>query len=123
MGRTATVEDLLAQWIAAFNSRDLDAHMALYAEDALLFGSVDTLQLGRAQIRAYFAKRPPGVHVVSYPMPRVMPLAANVVATAGPVDFADGNRPMPYRMTWVLVRHDGDWRIAQHHGSPRSGSS
>ncbi|SHG49047.1 conserved hypothetical protein [Kaistia soli DSM 19436] len=121
MSRTSTIESLLEQWIAAFNSRDLDAHMALYTEDALLFGSVDTLHVGRAVIRTYFARRPPGVHVVSYPMPTVLQLAPDIAATAGHVDFADGDSPMPYRMTWMLVRRAGDWRIAQHHGSPRVG--
>ena len=47
MGITPTIETLLAEWIAAFNSHDLDAHMELYTEDATLFGSVDELQVGR----------------------------------------------------------------------------
>jgi uncharacterized protein (TIGR02246 family) len=122
MTGTATVEALLARWIAAFNSHDLDAHMALYTEDAMLFGSVDTLQVGRANIRSYFAGRGPGVHVQSYPMPRVAMLTDDVAVTAAHVDFADGDRPMPYRVTWVLVKCDGNWQIAQHHGSPRFGS-
>jgi uncharacterized protein (TIGR02246 family) len=121
MADTPTVEALLAQWIAAFNSHDLDAHMVLYAEDAVLFGSVDELQIGRPNIRIYFSGRGPGVRVKSYPMPRVALLGENVAATAGHVDFADGDEPMPYRMTWVLVKRDGNWRIAQHHGSPRRG--
>jgi uncharacterized protein (TIGR02246 family) len=122
MSRTPTVEALHGQWVEAFNSRDLDKHMALYAEDAVLFGSVDALQIGRDAIRAYFSRRPPGVHVASYPMPRVAVLGPDVAATAGHVEFADGDTPMPYRLTWVLVRKDGDWRIAQHHGSPRTGA-
>ena len=31
--------------------------MALYTEDATLFGSVDELQVGRSAIRDYFGKR------------------------------------------------------------------
>jgi uncharacterized protein (TIGR02246 family) len=121
MSQTPTIESLLAAWVAAFNSRDLDAHMALYREDALLFGSVDDLKVGRDAIRAYFAARPPGVHVAAYPMPTVLLLGEDHAATAGHVDFADGDAPMPYRVTWMLVRQGGDWRIAQHHGSPRQG--
>jgi uncharacterized protein (TIGR02246 family) len=122
MASTPTIEALLAQWIAAFNSHDLDAHMALYEEEATLFGAVDELQVGRAAIRNYFGGRGPGVRVKSYPMPRVRLLSPDIAVTAGHVDFADGAEPMPYRMTWVLVRRDGNWRIAQHHGSPRRGS-
>lgn len=120
--KTPTIESLLSQWIAAFNSRDLDQHMALYKADATLFGAVDALQIGRDAIRAYFAKRPPGVHVKAYPMPRVALLSDTLAVTAGHVEFANGDAPMPYRMTWVLVKDGDDWRIAQHHGSPRTGA-
>jgi uncharacterized protein (TIGR02246 family) len=122
MAQTSTPEALLAEWIAAFNAYDLDRHMRLYMENATLFGSTDELQVGREAIRAYFAKRPPTVRVVSYPMPRVTPVSPDLALTAGHVEFALGDEPMPYRMTWVLVRQDGQWRIAQHHGSPRLGS-
>ena len=58
MTATPTFEGLLKEWIEAFNSHDLDRHMALYTEDATLFGSVDELQVGRDAIRTYFGKRP-----------------------------------------------------------------
>lgn len=119
MSQTPTVESLHRQWIAAFNSHDLDIHMALYAEDATLFGAVDELQTGKAAIRAYFGGRGPGVMVKAYPLPRIAMLSPDIAVTAGHVDFADGSEPMPYRMTWVLVRQEGNWRIMQHHGSPR----
>ena len=121
MTATPTVESLLEEWIEAFNSHDLDRHMALYAEDATLFGSVDELKVGREAIRAYFGRRPPTVHVKAYPMPQVRDVGSDVKVSAGFVEFADGDTPLPYRMTWVLVRHDGNWRITQHHGSPRRG--
>ena len=121
MSTTPTVEALHAQWVVAFNSHDLDAHMSLYLEDAMLFGAIDELQVGRPAIRAYFSGRGPDVRVKSYPMPQVAMLGPDVAVTAGHVDFADGAQPSPYRMTWVLVKRDGDWRIAQHHGSRRIG--
>ena len=121
MTETPTVEILLQQWIEAFNSHDLDSHVELYTEDATLFGSIDELQVGRNAIRNYFGKLAPSVHVKAYPMPHVRQREANVAVTAGWVDFADGDTPSPYRMTWVLVRHGGNWRITQHHGSPRRG--
>lgn len=119
MPGTPTVDSLLSQWIDAFNAHDLDRHMALYAEDAMLFGSTDTLQDGRDNIRAYFAGRGPGVRVARYHMPLVRHLGDDIAVTAAHVDFADGDTPMPYRVTWTLKRDGGNWRIVQHHGSPR----
>ena len=121
MTATPTVESLHAQWVEAFNSHDLDRHMELYTEDAMLFGSVDELQGDRNAIRAYFGKRPPGIRVKSYPTPLVRYPVADAAITAGHVDFANGSELMPYRMTWVLVQRGGNWKIAQHHGSPRQG--
>jgi uncharacterized protein (TIGR02246 family) len=121
MADTPTIEALLAQWIDAFNKHDLDAHMALYTEDATLFGAVDPLQIGREAVRAYFAARGPNVHVKSYHAPVVTHMGTDHATTAADVDFADGDTPMPYRVTWALVRVGGNWRIAQHHGSRRHG--
>ncbi len=122
MTATPTVDRLLAEWIAAFNAHDLDRHMALYTEDAMLFGSIDELQVGRDAVRGYFSRVPATVQVKAYPMPLVRHVSDDVVVTGGHVDFADGDQPDPFRMTWVLVRRDGNWRIAQHHGSPRRGT-
>jgi len=115
----ATIEALVAAWVDAFNSHDLDRHVRLYTEDALLFGSTDELYRGRDGVRAYFGKLPADASVRSYPTPVVRHLDDGTAVTAGYVDFADGDLLLPYRMTWTLVRRDGDWKIAQHHGSPR----
>jgi uncharacterized protein (TIGR02246 family) len=116
--QTPTIEALHSAWIAAFN-RDLDAHMGLYTQDATLFGSKPELSVGKAAIRAYFSVLAPQVSVRRYPMPRIAMLSPDVAATAGEVDFADGDKVLPYRMTWLLVKQGGAWRIVQHHGSPR----
>ena len=121
MIETPTIETLLNRWIEAFNSHDLDRHMQLYTEDATLFGSVDELQIGRDAVRRYFGRVASTVRVAAYPMPHVRLIANDVAVSAGHVDFADGDKPVPYRMTWVLVRRDGNWKITQHHGSPRRG--
>ena len=122
MSDTPTIETFLEKWISAFNSHDLDAHMELYLEDAVLFGAVDELKVGREAIRQYFGARAPRARVVSYPLPMSKLLSPDIAITAGHVDFADGDQINPYRMTWVLMKRDGNWRIAQHHGSPRNGT-
>lgn len=114
-----TIEALIAAWVEAFNSHDLDRHVALYTEDALLFGSTDELYRGRDGIRAYFGKLPAHASVRNYPPPVTRQLDDGTAITAGYVDFADGAQLLPYRMTWTLVRREGQWKIAQHHGSPR----
>jgi len=121
MADTTTIEGFLAEWIAAFNAHDLDRHMALYAEDAILFGAVDELQVGRDAVRRYFGARGPDVRVEAYPLPLVRMPRPDIAITAGPVEFADGDQPMPYRVTWVLMRGEKGWQIVQHHGSPRRG--
>lgn len=121
MAATPTIDSLIACWIDAFNAHDLDRHMDLYTPDAMLFGSVDVLQDGRAAIRTYFANRPAGTCVISYPPPRVREVSADVAVTSGHVVFGDGANPMPYRLSWTVVKRDGDWKIAQHHGSPQRG--
>jgi uncharacterized protein (TIGR02246 family) len=121
MAATPTIDDLREQWIAAFNAHDLDKHMALYAEDATLIGSTDTLHIGRAAIRSYFKGRGPKVHVKNYPKPTLQQITPDVAITVGHVDFADGEKPMPYRVSWTLMKQQGNWRIVHHHGSPRLG--
>lgn len=115
----STLEGFHKRWVEVFNSHDLDAHAALYTEDAMLFGSMPELIIGRAAIRDYFGGPGPEVHVAHYPFPRVVMISDSVAATAAYVDFADGDTLMPYRVTWMLVKADGEWKIAQHHGSPR----
>ena len=119
MPQTPTIEALVAAWVEAFNKHDLDTHVGLYTEDATLFGSRADLSIGRQAIRAYFSRLGSGVHVQRYHKPHVVQLTPEVAASAAYVDFADGETPSPYRMTWMLVKRDGNWPIAQHHGSPR----
>jgi uncharacterized protein (TIGR02246 family) len=121
MTSTPTIEHLVSEWIEAFNAHDLDRHMALYTADAMLFGAVDELQDGREAVRTYFGNRGPHVRVAQYPPPQVRMIGEGMAVTAGHVDFADGDTPVPYRLSWALVRQDGNWKIAQHHGSPRRG--
>ena len=119
MPKTPTVEALRRLWVDVFNSHDVETHALLYTEDAMLFGSIPALVTGRDGIKAYFAGRGPGVRVHQYPEPHQVTVTPDVVATAAHVDFADGDEMMPYRVTWLLVKQGENWRIAQHHGSPR----
>ena len=52
MNSTPTLDSIRTQWVDAFNAHDIDAHVQLYTEDAMLFGSDDALHRGHAGIRA-----------------------------------------------------------------------
>ena len=65
-------------------------------------------------------ERPSGTYGTR-PTPGVHRLAPDVAVTAGRVDFSDGVTVTPFRVTWVLQRRDGAWRIAHHRGSTLPG--
>jgi uncharacterized protein (TIGR02246 family) len=119
MAQDDSIDAFRDAWVAAFNSKDLDRHMALYRPEAVLFGSIAELVVGRDAIRGYFGRVPASVLVKRYGPLEVRAIGPYAVCTAAHLDFADGDTPMPYRMTWVLVRDGGSWQILQHHGSPR----
>lgn len=119
MSSTPTLDSLRTQWVDAFNAHDIDAHVQLYTEDAMLFGSDDMLHRGHFGVRRYFGGLPPDASVRDFPAPVTVHLSPDTAVLAGYVDFADGDALLPYRLTWALVRHNGHWKIAQHHGSPR----
>ena len=103
MTATPTVEACSPEWIAAFNAHDLDRHMQLYTEDAILFGSVDELQNGRETIQGLFRRaaswRPREAHIRC---PRCRQVAPDVRGHRGPCATSPtATRPSPYRMTWV----------------------
>ena len=123
MSSTPTLDSLRTQWVDAFNAHDLNAHVQLYTEDAMLFGSDDMLHRGHAGVRRYFGGLPPDGSVRDFPAPVIVHLSPDTAVLAGYVDFADGDALLPYRLTWALVRQSGHWKIAQHHGSPRKSRS
>lgn len=123
MPETPTIETLCLQWADAFNARDLARHVRLYTADAMLFGSTDELYRGHSGVHDYFAGLPASVQISNVPAPAVTRLSDEVAVTAAHVDFTDGEKLLPYRLTWALVLRGGNWRIAQHHGSPRRGQT
>lgn len=116
---TPTIESVHAQWVTAYNTHDLDLHVALYTEDATLFGGRPDLMFGHEGIRAYFSQFGEQDRVNAFPAPHVVMIRDDIAALSGYVDFFDNGQIVPYRMTWLLVKQNGDWKIAQHHGSPR----
>jgi uncharacterized protein (TIGR02246 family) len=120
---TAQVEAATARWIDAFNRRDIDAIVALYAPDAVFFGtSSPVLRDKPALVREYFqgltrlgadARNAVGEHRVQ--------LLGNVALNSGYYTLTrqqDGKQTAsPARFTFVYQRRGGQWLIVAHHSS------
>ena len=111
---------IIAKWSAAFARLDADALSALYSRHALFFGSNPTLYRGRDGVKAYFAGLP-GWKTQSVRFAEVSVEAAGteVVNMAGTANFAVDDAALTVKLTWVLLREDGDWKIVSHHVSSR----
>ena len=108
---------LRARWALAFAARDLEGVAALYAPDALFFGSTPELYRGHAGVRAYFAGLSPDISLEGFEEPELVRVAPGVFATAGFCRFRFGTEPRRYRLTWVIAERDGGWVTVQHHAA------
>jgi len=116
---------VVEKWSKAFADADLDGIMSLYASDALFFGTLDkTLTTQPAGIREYFER------ALFFGRPRTATLQDHSVATLGDslvvvagLDMVTGTRDgkvvsAPGRITFVLEKRAGDWKIIHFHRSP-----
>ena len=112
----------LERWARGFNDGDASAVAALYAPDAVIWGTLaQTLTTTPQDIETYFVqaaraglKTTLGQHVASR-------ISDACVVDAGHYDFtrvADGQAVViPARYSFVLVQRDGAWMITHHHSS------
>jgi uncharacterized protein (TIGR02246 family) len=122
------MNDMVAQmqrrWAEAFARADPDALAALYAEDALFFGSMPDLYLQRSGVRRYFETLPKGYEAAAFGETQTVEINPDLIVSAGFVTFAgerEGERfNLLYRMSWTLTRSEQDWRIVSHHASPKN---
>ena len=117
-----TVSGIIEKWSAAFNRLDADALSSLYSRNAFFFGSKSQLYRGNAGVAAYFNALPrwssPSVQFTDLMTAPVGPDLINVAGTASFV-VGDGAAPLSVKLTWVIVREEGDWKIASHHVSSK----
>jgi uncharacterized protein (TIGR02246 family) len=118
-----TVSDIIEKWSAAFNRLDADMLAGLYSSNAFFFGSKSQLYRGNEGVAAYFNALPgwssPAVQFTDRATAQVNSDLINFAATAS---FAvDGNTaPLSVKITWVIAREDGDWKIVSHHVSSQT---
>jgi hypothetical protein len=85
---------------------------------ALPVGSTAQLFTGTDGVRTYFSKLPAGI---KFKMGDQQAIAhgPDLLFNSGFADFTLANGTvLPYRLTLALVKVDGKWLVAQHHGSP-----
>jgi uncharacterized protein (TIGR02246 family) len=125
-GIAATEDDVAAAtqaWAAAYDGRDPAQVLALYAPDAVLWGTVSPiLRDTPALIRDYFKSMPERPHArVTIGEHRVR-VFGNIAINTGYYTFtnvrADGTTETnPSRFSFTYRLRDGKWWIVDHHSS------
>jgi uncharacterized protein (TIGR02246 family) len=114
------VSGIMEKWAARFNKLDAGALASLYSQHAFFFGSNPNLYRGRDGVAAYFNALPrwnsPTVQFTDVATEFVNPDLINV---AGIASFVVDERALSVKITWVVTREDGDWKIASHHVSSK----
>ena len=117
------VAGIMEKWAAAFRALDAGALASLYSKNAFFFGSNPNLYRGNDGVRAYFEGLPrwqsPSVQFTDV---RTAQVAADLINVAGTASFAieKDAGPLVVKITWVILREDGEWKIVSHHVSSRT---
>jgi uncharacterized protein (TIGR02246 family) len=117
------VSGIIEKWSAAFTRLDADALASLYSSNALLFGSAPPLYKGKEGVAAYFNALPRWKSpTVQFTDLVVTPMGSDLINVAGIASFvvSEDAPPVSFRLTWVVVREDNDWKIISHHVSPKA---
>ena len=116
------VSGIMAKWAENFGKFDADAQASLYSKSALFYGSNPTLYRGRDGVASYFKGLPKWCsRSAQFSDVFVVPAGPDVINVAGTATFVvdDGAINLSVKITWVIVREDGDWKIVSHHVSSR----
>ena len=115
------VSDVQAKWAAAFSKHDAEALCQLYSRHAFLYGSNPNLYRGKDGAKAYFSGLPRWqAQSVRFTDITTEAIGADVVSMAGTANFIFDNDTLTVKITWVIVREDGGWKIASHHVSSKA---
>jgi ketosteroid isomerase-like protein len=115
------VSDVQAKWAAAFSKRDAETLSALYSRHGFLYGSNPNLYRGKDGAKAYFSGLPRWQsQSVKFTEVMTEEVGADVVSMAGTANFMFDEKPLTVKITWVIVREDGGWKILSHHISSKA---
>ena len=117
------VSTIMGRWATAFSSLDAGALAALYSKNAFFFGSNPNFYRGHDGVRAYFDGLPrwPSPSV-AFTDVRTAQAAPDLINFAGTATFKveKDAAPLVVKITWVIAREDGNWKIASHHVSSKA---
>jgi uncharacterized protein (TIGR02246 family) len=117
------VSGIMSKWAAAFSKLDAKALASLYSKNAFFFGSNPKLYRGHDGVQAYFEGLPrwssPSVQFTDV---KTAQAASELINVAGTASFLveEGAEPLTVKITWVIVREDGEWKIVSHHVSSKT---
>jgi ketosteroid isomerase-like protein len=116
------VSGIMTKWAEYFSKFDAEAQASLYSRNALFYGSKPTLYRRRDGVAAYFnglAKW--SSREVTFTDVVLVPAGDDVINVAGIANFVvdKGVTKLSVKITWVIVREEGDWKILSHHVSSR----
>jgi len=119
----AIVSAIIAKWCAGFATLDAAALSSLYAKNAFFFGSNPRLYRGRDGVADYFNGLPrwrqPSAVFSEVRAAQANPDLINMAAIVS-FDLAGEREEFSVKMSWVILREDGDWKIVNHHASSRA---
>lgn len=119
----AIVSAIIAKWCAGFATLDAAALSSLYAKNAFFFGSNPKLYRGRDGVAEYFNGLPrwrePSATFSEVNAVQASPDLINMAATIA-FDLAGERDDLVVKMSWVIVREDGEWKIVNHHASSQA---
>lgn len=116
------VSGIMARWAENFSRFDTDAQASLYSKNALFYGSKPTLFRGRDGVASYFnGLQKWRSRQVQFTDVVAVPAGDDLINVAGIANFVidEGATDLSVKITWVIVREDGDWKIVSHHVSSR----
>ncbi|MBF0480931.1 MAG: SgcJ/EcaC family oxidoreductase [Desulfovibrionaceae bacterium] len=121
-GPADDVRDAAAAWVAAFNSHDPDAILALYDPEAVFWGTTSpVLRAAPEAIREYFQGLPGRPMVKITLGDAVARVSGDIGICAGSYTVSDerDGRPVvaPARFSFTFRKRDGKWLILDHHSS------
>ena len=117
-------DEIEAKWNAAASTWDVQALARLYTRDAVFFGLLPKLYIGRSEVERYFSTYRAALRGVTLSLveQEIRVLAPEAFAAQGFGDLLNYRsigdvQPNRVRTSLVVVRADGQWRISLHHFS------